>query len=124
MKRVVKSTLADECLAELEGAQMVFLIRSVLCDTLQLSSESQVLPIFCVTDSRSLFDSVHSMKPLTDKRLKMDICTLREMLYKKEIKDIRWDESKNQLADCLTKPGSSKCVFLTVLNNASACLNY
>ena len=42
MKKVVKSTLAAECLAELEGAEMAFLIVSVSCDTLQLSSESQV----------------------------------------------------------------------------------
>ena len=141
-----------ECLTELEGAEMGFLIRFVLCDILQLSSESQVLPVFCVTDNRS----VHSTKTLTDKRLKMDICIWREMLHKKEIKGIRWVESKNQLADCLTmdiciwremlhkkeikgirwvesknqladcltKPGSSRSFLLAVLNNASACLNY
>ena len=37
VKRVVKSTLAAECFAELEGAEMAFVIRSVLCDILQLS---------------------------------------------------------------------------------------
>ena len=95
-----------------------------LCDILQLPSESQVLPVFCVTDNWSLFDSVYSKKTLADKRLKMDIGILREMLYKKEIKDIRWVESKNQLADCLTKPESSRSVLLKVLNNASDCLNY
>ena len=114
VKIVVKSTLAADCLAELKGAEMVFLIRSVLCDILQLSSENQVLPVFCVTDNRSLFGSVHSTKTLTDKRLKIDSCILREMLYKKEIKDIRWVESR----------GSSRSVVLTVLNNASAYLNY
>ena len=103
---------------------MAFFIKSVLCDILQLSSEGQVLPIFRVTDNQSLFDSVRSTKTLTDKRLKIDVCILREMLYKKEIKNIRWVESKHQLADCLTKSGSSRSVLLTVLNNASACLNY
>ena len=34
LKRVVKSTLAAECLAEVGGAEMAFLIRSVLCDIL------------------------------------------------------------------------------------------
>ena len=73
VKRLVKSTLnlAAGCLAELEGAEMASLIRSVLCDILQLPSESEVLPIFCVTDNKSLFDSVHSTKTLTDKRLKI-----------------------------------------------------
>ena len=42
VKRVVKSTLVAEYLVEAEGAEMAFLIRSVLCDILQLSSESQV----------------------------------------------------------------------------------
>ena len=37
--------------------------------------------------------------------------------------DIKWVESKHQLADCLTKPGSSRSVLLTVLNNSSTCLN-
>ena len=59
MKRVVKSTLAAECLTELEWAEVAFFIKSVLCDILQLSSESQVLPIFRVTDNQSSFDSVH-----------------------------------------------------------------
>ena len=84
MKRVVKSTLAAECLAELEGAEMAFLFRSIPCHILQLSSESQVLSIFCVTDNWSLFDSVQSTKTLTGKRLKMDICILRGIMYKKE----------------------------------------
>ena len=112
LKSVVKGTLAAECLAELEGAEMAFLIRSVLCDILQLSSEGQVLPIFCVTDNRSLFDSVHSTKTLTDKRLKMAICILREMLYKKTIKDIRWVESKYQLADWSDKAWIIKICFV------------
>ena len=37
------------------------------------------------------------MKTLTDKRMKMDICILREMLYKKEVKDIGWVKSKQSL---------------------------
>ena len=48
MKRIIKSTLAAECSAELEGAEMAFSIRYVLCDILQLSSESQVWRTFCV----------------------------------------------------------------------------
>ena len=39
------------------------------------------------------------------------------MLSKKEIKEVIWKESNEQLADCLTKSGASNSKLLSVLNN-------
>ena len=42
------------------------------------------------------------MTTVTDKRLRVDIARLREMVDKSEI-TISWVDEKEQLADCLTK---------------------
>ena len=54
-----------------------------------------------------MIDSVHSTKTLKEKRLKVDVSIIREMLEKNEISSINWCASEKQLADCLTKATSS-----------------
>ena len=46
-------------------------------------------------------------KTLKEKRLKVDVCTIREMTDKKEIESMNWRSSEKQLADCLTKVSAS-----------------
>ena len=62
-----------------------------------------------------MFNAVHSMTALLDKRLKVDVAILREMIGKGEIKKVPWVPTKDQLADCLTKRGSSPSKLLQVL---------
>ena len=44
---------------------------------------------------------------LTEKRLQVDICIIREMTEKREVKQIPWCDSRSQLTDCLTEVGAS-----------------
>ena len=75
--------------------------------------------IILITDNKSLQDSVYSTKSIEDKRLKVDICTLRDMLKNKEITEIKWVPSKWQLADVLTKSGASSSKLLEVLSGST-----
>ena len=68
----------------------------------------QTIPVIqCNTDSHQLYDAVHSIRPIEDKRLRADMAILREMLEKQELKEINWISNKKQLADSLTKLGAS-----------------
>ena len=62
-----------------------------------------------------MFNAVHSITAFLDKRLRVDVAILREMIDKPEIKKVTWVPTKDQLADCLTKRGSSPLKLLQVL---------
>ena len=119
LQRVVKSTLAAETLALEEALEECYIIRSILLEIYQNDADSGVFPIHCYSDNKSLIDSIHSTKTLKEKRLKVDVCIIREMLEKKEIESIKWCPSENQLADCLTKASASSTKLLSVLNGES-----
>ena len=61
---------------------------------------------------------MHPTKTLKEKRLKVDVCIIREILEKEKKKDIsvNWCTSETQLADCLTKATASPSKLSSVLN--------
>ena len=113
LKRVVKSTLAAETLALMEGVECAFLCKTTAKELLGIDDD---LPIRAYTDSQSLVDSVHSSKTLEDNRLKIDICVLRDYLRLGELEKIEWVDTKEQLADSLTKSGASAQNLLDALS--------
>ncbi|GAB1607207.1 hypothetical protein Ahia01_001004000 [Argonauta hians] len=94
LKRVVKSTLSAETMALMEGAEQF------------------------MTDSKSLKDCLSTSKTLEDKRLKVDICVVRDYVKKKEIHQVCWISTEKQLADSLTKSGANQAKLLQVLQSA------
>ena len=103
IKRVVKSTLAAETMALLEGAEAAVYLAKVLSEI----SGCGELQITCFVDSKSLVDALYSCKNVDDRRLRIDMAVLRDMLEKREIAKVSWIEKSCQLADCLTKKGAS-----------------
>ena len=69
-----------------------------------------------VTDNRSLFDALKSTKQVTEKRLRLEISSIKELIQSKKIKEMFWSDTKGQLADCLTKKGASALVLLKALS--------
>ena len=84
------------------------MIRCLLLEILMLEQQNQILPIKCITDSKSIHDAVYSSKTLTKKRLKIELCAIREPLEKEEIHSVTRVNRSNQLADCLTKEGATR----------------
>ena len=113
LKRVVKSTLSAETMALMEGAEQCFLLKTTLKEILNVD-----LPITMMTDSESLYDSLLTSNTLEDKRLKVDICVVRDYLKNREINEVRWIPTEKQLADCLTKSGVNPAKLLEVLHSA------
>lgn len=103
IRRVVKSTLSAEALALLEGAEAAVYIDRIF----QELTHCPKLKINCIVDNKSLVDSLYSSKNVEDRRLRIDIAVLRDMLDRKEISSVSWVDTSKQLADCLTKRGAS-----------------
>ena len=114
LNRVTKSPLASETLALAEAADAAFLITKMIQEIFQLESPP---PVECYTDNASLSETLKTSTAVSDKRLRVDVARLREMVEKGEIV-VKWVEGKNQLADCLTKRGSSSHQLLEVLERS------
>ena len=101
--RTPKSTLAAETIAMVEGVESAFLTSKILSEILYNSSK--LVRVEAITDCFSLFEAAHSTTAIRDRRLRIEMSILREGILKKEFK-LKWVNTGNQLADCLTKAGS------------------
>ena len=77
--------------------------------------KSDLFPVYCYTNNKSLVDTINSTKTLTEKRPKVDMCIIREMIEKQEVKGVSWCGSSSQLTDCLTNVSASSGKLLHVL---------
>ena len=77
VRRVVKSTLAAECLAAVEAAEITVYLALLLKEIFQ---PYNTINIYIYCDNENLVNAVHSSTNLEDKRLLIDICVLRGML--------------------------------------------
>ena len=123
IKRIVKSTLAAECLALQEACETAFYLKTVLTEILNRSKKD--IHIDCFTDNKSLVDSLHSSKTLEEKRLILDEAVIKDMMQKEEINKIQWVDNEKQIADSLTKATASSEKLRDVLQrgNVSDLLN-
>ena len=112
--RVTKSPLASETLALCEGADAGFLVSSLVREIFNLPS---LPPVQCYTDNRSLTDTLVTTRVISDRRLRVDVARLREMVAEKEI-CVNWVNGKSQVADALTKRGASSVSLIEVLNSS------
>lgn len=115
IRRVVKSTIAAETLALVDGLDVACYIKGILTEILFPKGEGNMMPIDCYIDNKSLFESVHSTKAVSEKRLRIDIASIKEMIQKEEISSVKWIETNLQLADSLTKRGASGKKLIEVL---------
>lgn len=100
MKRVVRSTLSAETLALSDAVDKARFINKILSRL--LLKEGEKFPVICLTDSRSIAQSVRTTHTLTEKLLMVDMAALREAVDAEEI-EIQWIETKDNLANPLTK---------------------
>ncbi len=119
IRRVVKSTLAAETLAMVDGLDMACYLGHLLSEILHQKPKENCIPIDCFTDNKSLYDNIHSTKVVSEKRLRIDIASIKQMLEKREISQIVWVESCHQVADCLTKRGASCSGLMNILRSAT-----
>lgn len=114
IKRVARSVLAAETMALSEGVDRAQMINHSISQL--IFEHGKKLTIECLTDSRSLFQSIGTSHTLVEKRLLIDISSLREACDREEIQ-VSWIDTKSNLANSLTKKTAYSGALIEVLNS-------
>ena len=115
IRRVVRSTLAAEMLSLGEGLDAGFYYRQMLEEILGL--DFKTINIEAYVDNKSVIEAISSTRMVEDKRLRVDIATIRELLKLQDVSSIQWVPGHLQLANVLTKQGASGFHLLKVLQS-------
>ena len=115
VKRVVRSTIAAETLSLSDRCDVAIYANKLISEI--VSPYGKMLDIVAYTDNQSLYDAAHSMKQTLEKRLLVDISSIREMIERNEIK-VTWIGKEKQLSDILTKAGVSPRGLLNILSTS------
>ena len=114
LKRVVHSSLAAEALALLELLGDIQYTRLILKQ--MYGKRSMGVPAITVTDSKNLFEAVHNLKVVDDRRLVGTIAEIKEGLFGDGlVQELRHLQGEHMLADGLTKRGASSEDFMKIL---------
>lgn len=61
-------------------------------------------------------DALKSTKSVSEKRLRLEVSSIKELVQTPKIEHVLWNNTKEQLADCLTKKGASPQQLLKALS--------
>ena len=76
-----------------------------------------------MSDCASLVENLHALDPkTTEKRLKIDLIAMRDMLNDKTIRDIVWTDTRIMLADCMTKNMQTDMLEDTIRTGMISCV--
>ena len=119
LKRVCRSSAAAEGLSLSDALDEALFIRIMLCQMLGVHNET--IPIIAYTDHEGLRANISNVlhPKVCDKRLKLEIANIRQSIFNGEVRDIVWCDSRQQLADCLTKRGANGMKLMKVLQSGS-----
>lgn len=104
-KRINRSVLGAEVYAFADAFDYAFTLKHDLEEILQ----SQV-PLQILTDSKSLFDIITKSSTTTERRLMIDIKSVREGYENFDISDVGFIRSEHNPADSFTKIGNNNCL--------------
>ena len=75
------------------------------------------IPIIVCTDSYSLYECLVKLGTTTEKRLMIDIMSLRQSYEYREIAEIRWINGNDNPADAMTKATPNGALESLISNN-------
>ncbi|KAL5013632.1 hypothetical protein ScPMuIL_007902 [Solemya velum] len=106
--RVVQRTLAVETLALADAVDTGLFLTTFFSDLSGENTEAAKIPIVCLIGNHFLFEAVKSTKSVADKRLKIELSSIKELINEKNVQGL--------LADCLTKKRASSLKLLKVVD--------
>ena len=116
IKRVARSTLTAETLIMVDAIDQAIYLSNII--SALIYGRQQNIPIKCYTDSNSLFVASKTDNVVEEKRLLIELASIRESVEEGLI-ELNWVDTKRQLADCLTKSGASPYNLIKVIQNGS-----
>ena len=108
-----EKNITAETLALVDGLDMAIYIGSVPSEILG----AQRIPTCCYIDNKSLFENIYSTKLVDEKRLRIDIASIKQMIDRGEVAHVKWINAEFQIADSLTKRGASNAKLLHVMES-------
>lgn len=114
LRRVCRSTLAAETLSLVDTVDVCIWMKHIINEI----DDSELLHTIIRTDNRDLFDAAHSTKAVEEKRLRVELGSVRESIREKEFV-LQWVPGDEQIADSLTKQGANVNTLINVLNEGS-----
>lgn len=117
IKRVVRSAIASETCSAVDALDCSYYLSYVLNEILHFPAKC--VPIDAYVDNKSLYRNVHTTTMAEERRLRIDIATIRQMLDKNEIRTFNWIPTGKQLSDCLTKRTASDLNLSRVIVNGN-----
>ena len=115
LKRVARSTLAAETLSFTDAADTGFFVSKLLQNITNISLDETPI-ITCITDSKSLFEMLGTSHQISDRRLRVEVSAIRQMVDCNEI-SVQWTNKEKQLSDVLTKKGASQSLMMNTLQS-------
>ena len=113
--RVIHSTLASESAALLTAVETANYFRKLIEDIFKVT---KTIKVICYSDNRSLVQHLQTGNKASDYRTRMDIARIKEMMANNELDSVRWVNTRDQLADCMTKSCvSNKLLLETIQSN-------
>lgn len=103
VKKVTRSVMAAEIQPLIYGINHIFTLRHMLEEISGIK-----IPIEGYVDSKTLFDFVAKFAATLEKRLQIDVFSIRESLNNKELQSISWILDNLNPSDPLTKFKISK----------------
>ena len=73
------------------------------------------IPVKAVTDNKGLWENLYNTRQCEEKLLRNSVALVKEMLEKSEVEIIDWVDTKNMLADTLTKKGRNAMWIKSVI---------
>ena len=113
--RKVQSTLCAETLATYDAVDEAIYIGHMLTELYYDDYHKNQFPVTVYTDNQSLYDNLHSTKQVKEKRLRITMTGIQVLLENGNIKKVKWISNNHQLADPLTKRGTSSEHLLNCL---------
>lgn len=101
-KRVTRSVLAAELFALSQGYDVGFAQRHTLSQIL-----GREVPMRLFTDSKTLFQSVTNLTSMAEKRLLIDIASLRDAYRNGDLEHLAHIDTADNPADAMTKPAAT-----------------
>ena len=86
----------------MDSLDSAYLIMKILGEVI-----GKTVSIDLFTDNKSMYDSICTTNYVLDKRLRVEIASLRELFETGEVK-FHWISADRQIADVLTKRGASR----------------
>jgi len=108
-KRVTRSVLASEIYAMVHGVDMGIAIATTLSMITTRLNIPQT-PLIVCTDSFSLYECLVKLGTTKEKRLMIDIMSLRQSYERRELFEVRWIHGNDNPADAMTKSNANSAL--------------